>query len=98
MGLVVRTIGIARATVKIGLANIVYNMKRAVWLTDACQRCGRLSAEVDNPRSRHLKNLIPIHLPLPPHWPITNDPFNQPSKPRYWRCPNEFQHWTSICE
>jgi IS5 family transposase len=34
MGLVVRTIGIARATVKIGLANIVYNMKRAVWLTE----------------------------------------------------------------
>jgi hypothetical protein len=34
MGLVVRTIGIARATVKIGLANIVYNMKRAVWLTN----------------------------------------------------------------
>lgn len=33
MGLVVRTIGITRATVKIGLANIVYNMKRAVWLT-----------------------------------------------------------------
>jgi len=33
-GLVVRTIGIARATVKIGLANIVYNMKRAVWLTE----------------------------------------------------------------
>ncbi len=32
MGLVVRTIAIARATVKIGLANIVYNMKRAVWL------------------------------------------------------------------
>jgi len=34
MGLVVRTIGIARATVKIGLANIVYNMKVAVWLTE----------------------------------------------------------------
>ena len=32
MGLVVRTIGIARATVKIRLANIVYNMRRAVWL------------------------------------------------------------------
>ena len=32
MGLVVRTIGIARATVKIGLANITYNMRRAVWL------------------------------------------------------------------
>ena len=33
MGLFVRTIGLARARVKIGLANIVYNMKRAVWLT-----------------------------------------------------------------
>jgi IS5 family transposase len=33
MGLVVRTIGIARATVKIGLANLLYNMHRAVWLT-----------------------------------------------------------------
>jgi IS5 family transposase len=33
MGLVVRTIGLARARVKIGLANLVYNMKRALWLT-----------------------------------------------------------------
>ena len=33
MGLVVRTIGMARARVKIGLANLVYNMKRVVWLT-----------------------------------------------------------------
>jgi transposase, IS5 family len=33
MGLVVRTIGVARATLKIGLANLVYNMRRAVWLT-----------------------------------------------------------------
>jgi transposase, IS5 family len=32
MALVVRTIGIARATVKIGLANLVYNMNRAAWL------------------------------------------------------------------
>ena len=32
MALVVRTIGLTRATVKIGLANIAYNMKRAVWL------------------------------------------------------------------
>jgi hypothetical protein len=31
MALVIRTIGIARATVKIGLANIVYNMHRMVW-------------------------------------------------------------------
>ena len=34
MGLVVRTIGIARATMKIGLVNIAYNMKRAVWLSE----------------------------------------------------------------
>ena len=33
MGLVVRTIGLARARVKIGLANLVFNMKRALWLT-----------------------------------------------------------------
>jgi transposase, IS5 family len=33
MGLVVRTIGLARARVKVGLANLIYNMKRMVWLT-----------------------------------------------------------------
>lgn len=33
MALIVRTIGLARATVKIGLANIAYNMRHAVWLT-----------------------------------------------------------------
>src|SRR5665213_156034 len=32
MGLCVRTIGIARARVKIGLANLAYNMRRLVWL------------------------------------------------------------------
>jgi len=32
MGLFVRTIGIARAVVKIGLANLAYNMRRLVWL------------------------------------------------------------------
>ena len=32
MGLMVRTIGIARAKVKIGLANLAYNMRRFVWL------------------------------------------------------------------
>jgi transposase, IS5 family len=32
MGLCVRTIGIARATTKIGLANLVYNMRRLIWL------------------------------------------------------------------
>lgn len=33
MALVVRTVGIARATVKIGLANLAYNMRRYVWLS-----------------------------------------------------------------
>jgi IS5 family transposase len=32
MGLLVRTIGLARARVKIGLANLAYNMNRALWL------------------------------------------------------------------
>jgi len=32
MGLVVRTIGIARANVKIGMANLAYNIRRFVWL------------------------------------------------------------------
>lgn len=35
MGLLVRTIGIARARVKIGLANLAYNMKRLIWLERA---------------------------------------------------------------
>jgi hypothetical protein len=33
MALVVRMIGQARAQVKIGLANVAYNMKRLVWLS-----------------------------------------------------------------
>jgi IS5 family transposase len=32
MGLFVRTIGIARATTKIGMANLVYNIKRLIFL------------------------------------------------------------------
>jgi hypothetical protein len=32
MGLFIRTIGLARATTKIGLANLTYNMKRLIWL------------------------------------------------------------------
>ena len=32
MDLFIRTVGIARATMKIGMANIVYNMKRLVFL------------------------------------------------------------------
>jgi hypothetical protein len=33
MGMVVRTIGLARARVKIGLVNLAYNMRRFVWLS-----------------------------------------------------------------
>jgi hypothetical protein len=33
-GLFIRAIGIARARTKLGLANLVYNMQRAVWLTE----------------------------------------------------------------
>ena len=33
MALAVRTIGIARAQVKIGLANLAYNIRRMVWLS-----------------------------------------------------------------
>ena len=32
MNLGVRTIGIARATLKIGMANLAYNMRRFAWL------------------------------------------------------------------
>lgn len=32
MGLVVRTIGIARARIKIGMANLAYNLQRLAWL------------------------------------------------------------------
>ena len=35
MGLVIRTLGLPRATVKIGLANLVYNRRRFVWLRTA---------------------------------------------------------------
>ena len=37
MGIVVRTIGIARAKVKIGLANLAYNMRRLVWLSSRAE-------------------------------------------------------------
>jgi IS5 family transposase len=35
MGLFIRTIGLARARTKIGLANLVYNMRRLLWLETA---------------------------------------------------------------
>jgi len=36
MGLMVRTIGLARARMKIGLVNLAYNMRRFVWLQTRC--------------------------------------------------------------
>ena len=33
MGLAVRSIGMARAQVKIGLVNLAYNIRRFVWLS-----------------------------------------------------------------
>lgn len=33
-GLFVQTIGLARARLKIGLANLAYNMRRFVWLRE----------------------------------------------------------------
>ena len=44
MGLFIRTIGIARAKTKIGLANLVYNIKRLLFLRRICgmiDRCLR---------------------------------------------------------
>ena len=35
MDLFIRTIGIARATIKIGLTNLVYNIKRLIFLRRA---------------------------------------------------------------
>lgn len=34
LGLVIRTIGLARATTKIALANLTYNLRRYLWLTE----------------------------------------------------------------
>jgi hypothetical protein len=33
LGLTIRTIGLARARVKIGLADLAYNIRRFIWLT-----------------------------------------------------------------
>ncbi len=41
MGLLIRTIGMARARVKIGLANLAYNMRR--YVVAQSPHCGRLT-------------------------------------------------------
>jgi hypothetical protein len=39
-GIFVRTVGMARAAVKIGMMNLVYNMRRFVWLERAAAAPG----------------------------------------------------------
>jgi hypothetical protein len=58
MDLVIRTIGLARATIKVGLANLTNNMKRAVWLSArtkpnarSTQRKAVLAAQINAARS-----------------------------------------------
>ncbi len=41
MALFIRTIGLGRATVKIGIANLVYNFRRLIWLERA--NCSRIA-------------------------------------------------------
>ena len=82
MVLVVRTIGIARARVKIGLPISLTHAAVRLARPTKCARCSRLSAEVDNPKILPpRKTSSQSTVPLPPHWPIANNPFNQPSKP-----------------
>ena len=40
MCLIVRTIGMARAQIKIGMANLAYNIQRLAWLEGA--NCARI--------------------------------------------------------
>jgi hypothetical protein len=64
MGLIVRTIGIARATIKIGMANLAYNFQRLAWLegTDHA-RVMRHSAQAGDPNTQIIekRKTIPSH-------------------------------------
>ena len=75
MGLIrVRTIGFARATVKIGLANLVYNMRRAAWLTDkaGASLTGRLSTRT-RPEKHGSQPGTPLHQAQDRGHPFTSD-------------------------
>jgi hypothetical protein len=71
MDLVIRTIGLAQATVKIGLANLAYNMKRALWVDHPNRRSlskpnTRLAAE--RPLAAQIHTPVGSDLgPSPPH-------------------------------
>ena len=76
----VRTIGLARATVKIGIANIAYNMRRAVWLTAA--RSESLKREPATVNRRTTPHMTPSQRAQQPHQ-SSHAPLNEGS----WRCP-----------
>jgi len=57
MVLVVRTIGIARATIKIGMANLVYNFQRLAWLESRIASVWHRSA----PKGRPTTHKSPIN-------------------------------------
>ena len=88
MGLVVRTIGIARATVKVGLANLVYNMHRAVGSPSVEPRWPETPSQTRSPLQQ---TQISQHRTLPvPAGPIT--PPQPPSRQGSWRCPIVLSH------
>ena len=52
MGLFIRTIGIASAPTKIGMADIVYNIKRALFLRRVAKRSAGVAATVARRRAQ----------------------------------------------
>src|SRR5580658_1988002 len=70
LGLVVRTVGMTRARVKIGLANLAYNFTRLAWLSSrtahACGNPPQAMVKPNKPMPAHRqsarKSLRPIRL------------------------------------
>src|SRR5690606_26643887 len=60
MGLVVRTIGIARARLKIGMANLAYNFQRLAWLQGRTAPARRRNAAFKGQKVRKLDEDQPI--------------------------------------
>lgn len=88
MGLVVRTLGIARARVKIGLANLAYNMKRLVWLSGRPAPASSWPIPAADPTSgpRTSATALPPPARRPQHQPSAA-PLGWPAK-GFWRCPD----------
>jgi hypothetical protein len=68
-GLFIRTIGIARATIKIGMANLVYNIKRFIFprkIAIACPACLTATRPFDSlPNCDQTKSIAGLRGPLP---------------------------------